>query len=294
MELARGLGTFAACHNARRYEEEDWDKAYVAREGAEAASVVWALPPLESGKAGPPQLCASDGAASSSDAPCGGGALALVGCRVAVHHATFADGAKVEWSVSADDGETWKPLAPQPAACSADDDTPVTTDVTALLVGGGAPRPFEGLLLRADMSGGHNIATQLCRMNRSRLESFPLQLHLELLPLALAAAVHAEVAAGSPRVVAAARRRRAGGGARKASATLLKVFGNVAKEPSEAKYRQLKLSNAAVAAKVVAVDGAVAFLRAAGWVDAEGGEPTHAPRGWRRRRPTASPKRCGF
>ena len=125
------------------------------------------------------------------------------------------------------------------------------------------------------MSGGHNIATQLCRMNRSRLETFPLQLHLELLPLALAAAVHAEVAAGSPRVVAARALAAAPAEARaKASATLLKVFGNVAKEPSEAKYRQLKLSNAAVAAKVVAVDGAVAFLRAAGWTDAEGGEPT--------------------
>ena len=48
----------------------------------------------------------------------------------------------------------------------------------------------------------------------------------------------------------------------------------MAKELSEPKYRQLKLSNAAVAAKVVAVDGAVAFLRAAGWTDAEGGEPT--------------------
>ena len=253
---------------------------------------MWALPPLESSKAGPPQLCASDGAASSSDAPCErGGALALVGCRVAVHHATFADGAKVEWCVSADDGETWKPLAPQPAACSADDDTPVTTDVTALLVGGGAPRPFEELLLRADMSGGHNIATQLCRMNRSRLESFPLQLHLDLLPLALAAAVHAEVAAGSPRVVAARALAAAPAEARaKASATLLKVFGNVAKEPSEAKYRQLKLSNAAVAAKVVAVDGAVAFTR--GGLGRRGGRRAdpHAPR--RRRRPTASPKRC--
>ena len=96
-----------------------------------------------------------------------------------------------------------------------------------------------------------------------------------MLPLALAAAVHAEVAGGSPRVVAAHALAAAPAEARaKASATLLKVFGNVAKEPSEAKYRQLKLSNAAVAAKVVAVDGAVAFLRAAGWVDAEGGEPT--------------------
>ena len=55
--------------------------------------------------------------------------------------------------------------------------------------------------------------------------------------------------------------------------TLLKVCGNTARNPQEAKFRRVKLSNEKVRALITDVPGAVAVLQAMGWtVEEEEGE----------------------
>mmetsp|Transcript_46264 Transcript_46264/g.100581 ORF Transcript_46264/g.100581 Transcript_46264/m.100581 type:complete len:203 (+) Transcript_46264:62-670(+) len=53
-------------------------------------------------------------------------------------------------------------------------------------------------------------------------------------------------------------------------ATLLKLLGNILANPSVDKYRHLKTTNATLQAKVFAVPGALEFLLAAGFVQADG------------------------
>lgn len=60
-----------------------------------------------------------------------------------------------------------------------------------------------------------------------------------------------------------------------AAATMLKLVGNVAAHPAEAKYRDIKLSNAAIQQRVGSVPGAVEVLEAMGFERAEGGDVLH-------------------
>ncbi|KAF8072947.1 ubxn1 [Scenedesmus sp. PABB004] len=66
--------------------------------------------------------------------------------------------------------------------------------------------------------------------------------------------------------------KKAGGdeGFKAAAGTLLKYLGNVARAPDEAKFRTINTANAAFAARVAAVPGAVDFLKVVGFAE-EGG-----------------------
>ncbi|RLN68272.1 hypothetical protein BBJ29_000851 [Phytophthora kernoviae] len=50
-----------------------------------------------------------------------------------------------------------------------------------------------------------------------------------------------------------------------AAETLIKMLGNVVKNPQEEKFRKIRLSNAAIQSKLVAVPGAVDILTEAGF-----------------------------
>jgi peptide-N4-(N-acetyl-beta-glucosaminyl)asparagine amidase len=50
-----------------------------------------------------------------------------------------------------------------------------------------------------------------------------------------------------------------------AASTLLKYIGNIARAPEEDKFRSINMGNAAFQARVVAVPGAVEFLKVVGF-----------------------------
>ena len=56
----------------------------------------------------------------------------------------------------------------------------------------------------------------------------------------------------------------------KALGTVSKLLTNIVNNPNEAKYRRLKLSNAALNSKVISVVGGVALLEAVGFLDLPG------------------------
>ena len=56
----------------------------------------------------------------------------------------------------------------------------------------------------------------------------------------------------------------------KALSTVAKLLTNIVNNPNEAKYRRLKLSNAALNSKVISVVGGVALLEAVGFLDLPG------------------------
>ncbi len=47
--------------------------------------------------------------------------------------------------------------------------------------------------------------------------------------------------------------------------TLLKMVGNVARAPGEAKFRSVRLSNPVILEKVLSLDGSIQFLEAVGF-----------------------------
>lgn len=57
------------------------------------------------------------------------------------------------------------------------------------------------------------------------------------------------------------------GGDAKARSTLLKVLGNVVKDPSNEKFRKLRVTNPVIAARIMEAQGALAILQAVGFVE---------------------------
>eukprot|EP00955_Chlamydomonas_euryale_P026825 282822-Chlamydomonas_euryale.AAC.1 len=65
--------------------------------------------------------------------------------------------------------------------------------------------------------------------------------------------------------------------AQAALSTLLKYIGNVVANPSEDKFRTIKMTNAAFQARVASVDGSVEVLKLAGFEEGPGGETLVMP-----------------
>ena len=60
--------------------------------------------------------------------------------------------------------------------------------------------------------------------------------------------------------------QRVGGAGKTAAETLKKVMENIVKEPGEAKFRTLKLSNKAIQEKIGGAEGGMKFLTTLGFV----------------------------
>jgi hypothetical protein len=54
---------------------------------------------------------------------------------------------------------------------------------------------------------------------------------------------------------------------RKTVGILIKLLSNIAKSPTEEKFRKIRLTNAKISAAIVEVDGAKDFLAAAGFME---------------------------
>lgn len=147
----------ATSDNMRRAEEEDWNMVYLAREDGERdASGEW-------------RFLAQPG-------------TRIVGGSALLTHSLHADGARVRWRVSRDDGASWRTLG-------APTDAPVSLEraLAAADARGqrSATHPLDGcelLRLRVELSGGTWQSTQLFRQSRTLLDAYLLDVRLALQP----------------------------------------------------------------------------------------------------------------
>uniref|UniRef100_A0A6S9ZCD6 PUB domain-containing protein n=1 Tax=Chrysotila carterae TaxID=13221 RepID=A0A6S9ZCD6_CHRCT len=336
---AKGLRALAACENAKRYEESDWDKAYIARETTADATCTFILPPLtrhqpphqpplQPAQQAAPQPPQADGAASYSvdgDTPgtlqgtcqvhgtatgkhstadlCRGdastGCYALRSCVLRVQHVLFSEDACVRWSVSLD-GERWAKLPLQRGQDADDSASAAEHDVAALLAaerdvrgggcsgtaggkgigggggdgGGGAGAGafvdglafLCGLRVRAELSGGNAIATQLFRQSRKEIKTslFEVCATLQYVPSrSLTLKRTLPDAQDLNTAVQRLKRHPPSSEVAAATQTVLRVLSNVRDHPSEDKYRTVKLAK--LKARIGGVEGALEVLLASGF-----------------------------
>eukprot|EP00931_Biecheleriopsis_adriatica_P007638 TRINITY_DN108902_c0_g1_i1.p1 TRINITY_DN108902_c0_g1~~TRINITY_DN108902_c0_g1_i1.p1 ORF type:complete len:783 (+),score=183.39 TRINITY_DN108902_c0_g1_i1:58-2406(+) len=225
---SRGWQSGAAAHsNMYRKEEEDWNMAYLARGSGSASSMHWTVD-LSSG--------------STVHSACN---RKLRSATALLFHSLHHPSARVTWSMSSD-GNHWEQLAVEPMA-----KTPLQLKL--------APTCTQ-LHLRAELQDGSWQATQLFRQSREQLRKCELDLRLTFdfvlskLPEPVTMDQALQLLLKNPQEEQST-----------ACSLLRTLSSNITKDPSEQKFRTVRLTNEKIALGLVRPQGALQAMVACGW-----------------------------
>eukprot|EP00930_Biecheleria_cincta_P048382 TRINITY_DN33705_c0_g1_i1.p1 TRINITY_DN33705_c0_g1~~TRINITY_DN33705_c0_g1_i1.p1 ORF type:complete len:805 (-),score=147.47 TRINITY_DN33705_c0_g1_i1:59-2425(-) len=226
----RGWQSGVAAHaNVRRKEEEDWNMVYLARTDDKAKSSL--------------QWTVEWSYGSALHDACH---RKLRSATALLCHSLHNPEAQVTWSMSSN-GSNWHQIAVAPGA-----QQPLQLNITDA----GA----QQLHLRAELQGGNWQATQLFRQSREQLYCCELDLRLSF--------EFAVPKAPPPLTLEQALRSLLSNPVEQQSsafALIRTLAGNIAKEPTEPKYRSVRLTNDKIARGLVRPRGALQAMMACGW-----------------------------